>query len=120
MGYLYHGHYATYYEVGRVELIRSLGLSYKSMEEERGVLMPVVSMESRFLRPARYDDLLTVHTSLKHLPDTHIIFHFEVFNQHHALVNSGRVRLCFFCAKSARVVQAPGDLIGLLTPWLGA
>lgn len=119
MGYLYHGHYATYYEVGRVEFIRSLGISYKSMEEERGIFMPVVSLESRYLRPARYDDLLTVHTTLKDLPDTHIVFHFEVRNQAGALLNSGRVRLCFFHAASGQVVQAPDDLLRLLKPLAG-
>ena len=62
MGYLYYGHYAQYYEVGRVETIRSLGLSYKEMEDVHGIWLPVVSLEMRFVRPAHYDDLLTVHS----------------------------------------------------------
>ena len=57
MGFLYHGNYAQYYEVGRVEMIRSIGLSYRDLEEKVGVGMPVMMMDTRFVRPAYYDDL---------------------------------------------------------------
>ena len=96
MGYLYYGHYAQYYEVGRVETIRSLGLSYKEMEDVHGIWLPVVSLEMRFVRPAHYDDLLTVHSEIRTLPDTHITFHVDIFNEQKKQVNAGRVRLCFF------------------------
>ena len=107
MGYLYYGNYAQYYEVGRVELIRSLGLSYKELEEAHGIWLPVVSLDMRFVRPAHYDDLLTVRSELRDMPDDHIVFHVEISNERRKLVNAGRVRLCFFEAKTKKVVQAP-------------
>jgi acyl-CoA thioester hydrolase len=116
MGYLYYGRYAEYYEVGRVETIRSLGMTYKELEEEHGIWLPVVSLESRFVRPAHYDDLLTLHTEIRRLPDQHIIFHTEIFNEKRKLLNAGRVRLCFFDAATKKVVQAPELLLERLRP----
>lgn len=117
MGYLYYGQYAGYYEVGRVETIRSLGMTYKSLEEEHGIWLPVVSLESRFVRPAHYDDLLTVRTEVRRLPDEHIVFHVEIRNEQHKLVNAGRVRLCFFDARAKKVIPAPEILMEKLRPF---
>jgi len=117
MGYLYYGNYAEYFEVGRVETIRSLGLSYKTLEDVYGIWLPVVSLEMRFVRPAYYDDLLTVRSEIRELPDHHITFHVEIFNEQKKLVNAGRVRLCFFDAKSKKVVQAPEYLMEKLSPF---
>ena len=117
MGYLYYGNYAQYFEVGRVELIRSLGLTYKELEEVHGIWLPVVSLEMRFVRPAFYDELLTVRSELRELPDEHITFHVEVFNERKKLVNAGRVRLCFFDSKSKKVVHAPEYLLEKLKPY---
>ena len=111
MGYLYYGHYAQYFEVGRVETIRSLGLSYKELEEVHGIWLPVVSLDMRFVRPAYYDDLVTIHTEIRRLPDTHIVFHCELYNEKKKLLNAGRVRLCFFEARSKKVIQAPEFLL---------
>jgi acyl-CoA thioester hydrolase len=97
-------------------LIRSLGLSYKELEEVHGIWLPVVSLEMRFVRPAYYDDLLTVRSTLKEMPDEHITFHVEILNEKRKLVNSGRVRLCFFDAKSKKVVMAPDFLLERLRP----
>lgn len=117
MGYLYYGQYAGYYEVGRVETIRSLGMTYKSLEEEHGIWLPVVSLESRFVRPAHYDDLLTVRTEVRRLPDEHIVFHVEIRNEQRKLVNAGRVRLCFFDARAKKVIPAPEILMEKLRPF---
>ena len=117
MGYLYYGRYAEYYEVGRVETIRSLGVSYKEMEENLGIWLPVVSMEMRFVRPAFYDDLLTVRTEIRKMPDTHIVFHCEIFNEKRKLLNAGQVRLCFFKASEKKVVPAPVFLTEKLGPF---
>lgn len=111
MGYLYYGNYAEYYEVGRVETIRSLGLSYKELEEVHGIWLPVVSLDMRFVRPAYYDDLLTVRTEIRQLPDDHIVFQVEIYNEKRKMVNAGRVRLCFFEAKTRKVVHAPEYLL---------
>ncbi|MFK7807053.1 MAG: acyl-CoA thioesterase [Saprospiraceae bacterium] len=111
MGYVYHGTYVQYYEVGRVEALRSMGLSYKQMEEDFGVMMPVVSLSQRFVRPATYDDLLTITTVLRKLPEMFITFHFEVKNEAGKVVNGGEVRLCFLDAKTRRPVMVPEYLL---------
>ena len=111
MGYLYYGHYAQYFEVGRVETIRSLGVTYKELEEVYGIWLPVVSLEMRFVRPAHYDELLTVRSEIRELPDEYITFHVEIFNEKKKLVNAGRVRLCFFDPKTKKVVTAPEYLM---------
>ncbi|MBL7827603.1 MAG: acyl-CoA thioesterase [Saprospiraceae bacterium] len=117
MGYLYYGNYAQYFEVGRVETIRSLGITYKELEEVLGIWLPVVSLEMRFVRPAYYDDLLSVRSEIRELPDEYITFHVEVYNDKRKLVNSGRVRLCFFDSKTKKVVQAPDYLLEKLRPF---
>ncbi|MEL6635704.1 MAG: thioesterase family protein [Bacteroidota bacterium] len=116
MGYLYYGHYAQYYEVGRAELLRSLGWTYRRMEEEAGVLMPVMSLNMRFVRPARYDDLIEVRTVLRQLPERTITFHVELYNEASDLVNGGSVKLCFVDARSQQAVRAPEFLRSLLLP----
>jgi acyl-CoA thioester hydrolase len=107
MGYLYYGNYAEYFEVGRVELIRSLGLTYKDMEEIHGIWLPVVSLEQKFVRPAYYDELLTIKTEIRVKPEAFIVFHVTIFNEKNKIVNNGRVRLCFFDAKSKKTINAP-------------
>ncbi len=117
MGYLYYGNYAQYYEVGRAEAIRSLGLSYRAMEEELKILMPVMTLNMRYVRPAHYDDLLTVRTQVRHLPASTINFHVEVYNEKAALVNGGMVKLCFIDAENKQSVPAPPLLIEKLQPF---
>src|SRR6187402_2924553 len=81
MGMVYYGHYAQFYEIGRTESIRQLGFTYKDIEA-MGIIMPVVDMHFRFLRPARYDDLLTIKTTLREIPARHkITFHGEIYNE---------------------------------------
>ena len=111
MGYAYHGVYLQYYEVGRVEALRSLGLTYREMEEEYGVMMPVVSTSMRFIRPALYDERLTVRTALRKLPDQYITFYFEVFNEQKKIVNAGTVRLCFLEKDSRKRIGVPSFLL---------
>jgi acyl-CoA thioester hydrolase len=117
MGYLYYGNYAEYYEVGRVETIRSLGVSYKELEEIHGIWLPVVSLEIKYLRPAYYDDLLTVRTEITSLPDKYINFEVKVFNESKKLINTGAVRLCFYDPATKRTCQAPEFLLEKLRPF---
>lgn len=111
MGYLYYGNYAQYYEIGRVEMLRASGLTYREMEQDHGVLMPVVSLQMRFVRPARYDELLTIRTTLRQLPEKFITFEVEIFNEQSKLVNGGTVRLCFVEASSGKTIPAPEFLL---------
>lgn len=116
MGYLYYGNYAQYYEIGRVEMLRSLGLTYKEMEQEHGIWMPVVSLDMRFVRPGFYDELLTIRTTLRKLPEKFITFHMEIINEKNKLVNGGSVKLCFLEAKSGQTISAPEFLLAKLRP----
>lgn len=114
MGYLYHAHYITYYEIGRVEMLRSLGLSYKEMEEKYRIMMPVMSLQARYVRPARYDELLTIRTTLRQLPSKYITFHFEILNEAGKLVNGGSVKLCFVDMDSNETIPPPDFLLAAL------
>jgi len=117
MGYLYYGNYAQYYEIGRVEMLRSLGLTYKEMEQEHGIWMPVVSLDMRFVRPGFYDELLTIRTTLRQLPEQFITFHVEIFNEKSKLINGGSVKLCFLEAKTGQTISAPEFLLAKLRPY---
>lgn len=107
MGFVYYGIYAQYYEVARVEAIRSLGIQYATIERDHGIWMPVMEMHARYLRPARYDDLLTIYTSIPSLPDRDIRFRYEIKNEAGTLLNGALVRLCFLDAESQKRINAP-------------
>jgi acyl-CoA thioester hydrolase len=110
MGIVYHGHYAQFYEIGRTEAIRSLGYTYKDIEA-LGIIMPVVDIHSKFLRPAKYDDLITVKTTLKEMPVHHkIVFHSEIYNQLNQLLNVGDVTLYFMEVKTMTRCEMPAQL----------
>ncbi|HVU95774.1 MAG TPA: thioesterase family protein [Puia sp.] len=117
MNIVYHGNYAQYFEVGRVEAIRQLGFSYKDLEST-GIIMPVIEWTAKFLRPAHYDDLLTVRTTLKDWPVDHRIeFHQEVYNQRGKLLTTGLVRLYFLVAKTMEKTSMPPEMADRLRPW---
>ncbi len=107
MGVVYHGHYAQFYEIGRSEAIRQIGYTYKDVEA-MGIIMPVVEIHSRFLRPAKYDDLITVKTTLKEIPTNFkIVFYSEIFNEQDELLNTGEVTLFFADAKTMKRCNMP-------------
>lgn len=110
MGVVYHGNYAQFYEIGRTEALRSLGLTYKSIEA-MGVIMPVIDMHMKFIRPAVYDDLIRIEISVKELPLHHkIVFHGEIFNEKNQLLNVGEVTLYFMDAKTMKRVNMPEQI----------
>jgi acyl-CoA thioester hydrolase len=117
MGYLYYGNYAQYYEIGRAEMIRALGLSYREMEMEHGIMMPVMSLQCRYVRPALYDELITIRTTLRHLPEKTITFYMELYNEKGKLVNGGQVKLCFLDAQTQQSIPAPAFLLEKLQPY---
>ena len=117
MDIVYYGNYAQYFEVGRAECIRDLGFTYQQMEA-LGVRMPVVEMEAKFLRPAHYDDLITIKTMLKELPLKHEIqFHHEVFNEKKKLLTTGKVALFFMDKHSGKKIPMPLYLKEKLQPF---
>ena len=113
MGYVYHGNYPQYYEVGRTEMLRSVGLSYRQMEEQ-GIIMPVYSLAIRFIEPARYDNLLLLRVTLKELPTAKIHFFYEIFNEQDRLLNTGETILVFVDAQTRRPRRAPEALMKVL------
>ena len=114
MGVVYHSNYFPYFESARAESIRQLGFTYADMEK-MGVIMPVVDVHCRYLRPAKYDDLLTIKTMLKELPTHHKIeFHHEVFNEQNELLAVGKIILYFMEAKTMKKTIMPELLLNKL------
>ena len=110
MGVVYHGNYAQLYEIGRTEALRSLGLTYKQIEAT-GVIMPVTEIHTRFLRPALYDDLVTVVTMVKEMPlHSKIVFHNEIYNEQNELLNIGDVTLYFLDSQTRKRTDMPGKI----------
>ncbi|RTL60877.1 MAG: acyl-CoA thioesterase [Sphingobacteriales bacterium] len=111
MDVVYHGNYAQYFEAARAEAIRDLGYTYKDMEA-MGVIMPIVELHVKYIRPAHYDDLLTIKTILKELPTDHRIeFHQEVYNEKEKLLTVGRVVLYFMNAETMEKTVMPSALL---------
>jgi acyl-CoA thioester hydrolase len=110
MGYMYYGNYAQFYEVGRVEMLRSLGLSYKSFERD-GIMMPVLELNCKYLRPARYDDLIRVVTTLKEIPRMRIRFEYALYDTDNMLLNTGATVLVFVNMNSLKPCLPPAELI---------
>ena len=117
MGYLYYGHYAKYYEIGRVEAMRSLGFPYKKMEDELGVMLPVVHMECRYIAPAFYDDEIEIQTILKEKPTKLITFHNTLVNSENKVINQAVVKLFFIDMQSGQRISIPSQLAQLLNPY---
>ena len=113
MGYVYYGNYATYFEVARVEAMKSLGISYKELEEA-GVMMPVLHYASKFYKPAVYDDELTIKTIINDLPAVRIHFSFEVYNSAGQQLNDAEATLVFVNTVTKKPCQAPQNLLNQL------
>jgi len=117
MGYLYYGHYPKYYEVGRVEAMRDLGIRYRDLEEVHKIMMPVMTLNMRYVRPAFYDDLLTIVTEIRKLPSSTITYNMEVYNEQQQLLNGGFVKLCFVDMTNNESIPVPSLLLDKLSPF---
>ena len=114
MGYCYYGNYATFLEVGRVEALRSKGVSYRSMEEN-GVMLPVLELSMKYIFPAKYDDLLFVHTTITKIERTRIYFDYEIFNEADKKIIAAQTTLVFISAKTMKPIPAPEEFLDLFT-----
>lgn len=94
MGYVYYGNYAAFYEIARTEMLRSTGISYKELEE-MGVMLPVTELKTKYLKPGKYDDLITIRVTIRKKPAVRIIFEYELFNESGELLNQGETTLVF-------------------------
>ena len=113
MGYVYYGNYARFYEIARVETLRSIGVSYKVLEEA-GIGLPVYENYSKYHAPALYDDLLRIECTLLKMPSARIEFEYKIFNQSEALLHEGKTTLVFMDLATKKVVKAPEWLISAI------
>ena len=117
MNVVYYGIYAQYFEVGRVESLRNLGISYKGIED-MGIMLPVVELNIKYLRPAKYDDLLTIKSQIKELPTEHkIIFDQEIYNEEGKLLTIGKVKLYFMDSKLGKRASMPASMLEKLSTY---
>jgi len=116
MGYVYYGNYAQFFEIGRVETLRSLGFSYKSIENE-GIMLPVIDFSVKYLKPAFYDDLITVRSTIIKLPSVKIDFSYEILNENGQLLTTASTRLVFVKKEDMKPTNPPAKLVDLLRPF---
>ncbi len=119
MGYMYYGLYAKLYEIGRAELVRELGITYKVLETVHQISMPVLRLECRYIKPSTYDELLTIESRLEEMPTKMIVFHHSIFNEQKELINTGVVKLFFIDQKSGNRISTPAMLVEKLNQYFG-
>lgn len=110
MGVVYYGNYARFFEIGRTELFRKIGLAYKEVEE-KGIIMPVVAMDIKYYTPARYDDILTIKTRIEKMPTSRIVLLHDIYNSSKQLLVKGSVALCFVNREKRKPIKAPQLLL---------
>lgn len=113
MGYCYYGNYAQFFEIGRVETLREIGVSYKSLEE-RGIMLPVVDLNVKYIQPALYDDLIEIRTFLRKTPGIKIEFDYEIYNEEKTLLTKASTTLVFISSETMKPVKAPDDVIQII------
>ena len=113
MGVVYHGNYASYFEVAGTEWLRNLGVIYKEMEEN-GTMLPVISLSFKFLKSAMYDDLLTISVSLRKKPMVKIEFDYEIINQNKEKISTGNSVLAFVDMKTNKPIKCPDYILDKL------
>jgi acyl-CoA thioester hydrolase len=116
MGYVYYGNYAEFYEVARVEMLRSIGMSYKAMEEQ-GIMLPVAELHCKYLKPALYDQLLTIKVTIPEMPGVKIRFTYAIYNENEELINTGETTLVFVRMKSGRPCLPTKEFTAKLKPF---
>ena len=113
MGIVYHGNYAQYLEIGRIEWLRSFGVSYKKMEEQ-GIMLPVISLSLNYKKSARYDDVICVKTQLVKAPTATIEFDFEISNEDGEIITFAKAVLAFINMKTMKPTRCPKYILDKL------
>lgn len=116
MGFVHHSNYVRYYETARWELFRSLGLSYKEIENH-GIWMPVIDVHAVYKKPAFYDDVLHIETAIKELPRVKFHCHYTIKNQNNELINTAIVTLAFMNEQSRKPCQVPTFVLEVLSKY---
>lgn len=117
MGYCYYGNYPIFLEVGRVELFRALGISYKSLEDN-GILLPVLDLNIKYIAPALYDDLIRVDTALIRLDGVRLFFDYSIYNEDDVLLIRAATTLVFVDANNRKPIAPAQNFISLITPYV--
>ena len=113
MGYCYYGNYASFLEIGRVESLRSLGISYKSLEDN-GVMLPVSEFQVKYISPAFYDDMLLIETKISAIKGVRIYFDYFIYNDNQKLLATAKTSLVFISSMSKKPIAPPNDLLAIL------
>ncbi|TXF79168.1 acyl-CoA thioesterase [Chryseobacterium sp.] len=113
MKYVYYGNYAEYLEVARVELFRSLGFSYDEIEK-RGIWLPVSEYQIKYIKPARYDEILEIHTFIKKIPGVKLEFEYEIYNPAKQKISEARTTLFFLDSETDKIIKCPDFLLELI------
>lgn len=113
MGVVYHGNYSNFLEIGRIEWLRSLGVSYKQMELD-GIMLPVISLSLKYKKSACYDDVISVKTILKKMPTATIEFDYEITNEKGEILTLGNTILAFINMKTNRPTRCPKFILDKL------
>ncbi len=118
MGVIYYGNYGRLYEMGRTEMIREMGMPYIELENQ-GIVMPVFSVEAKYRKVLKYDELITIHTTVKDLPGARMEFFHKIHNEEGLLAHEATVVLVFLNTHTNRPVRAPEALVKLLQNYSG-
>ena len=110
MGVVYHGNYASYFEIARTEWLRNLGVTYKELEN-KGIMLPVISLFFNFIKSAKYDDVLTITVILKKKPLVKIEFDYEIYNQKIEKISVGNSVLAFMDMKTNKPLRCPNYIL---------
>jgi acyl-CoA thioester hydrolase len=110
MGVVYHGNYASYFEIARTEWLRNLGITYKELEN-KGIMLPVISLFFNFIKSAKYDDVLTITVILKKKPLVKIEFDYEIYNQNKEKISIGNSVLAFMDMKTNKPMRCPDYIL---------
>ena len=113
MKYVYYGNYAEYLEVARVELFRSIGISYDEIEK-KGIWLPVSEYHIKYIKPAKYDDLLQIHTKIIKKPTVKIEFEYTIFNEQNEKLTEASTTLFFLNAETQKISRCPEFLLELI------
>lgn len=116
MKYVYYGNYAQYFEIGRAEWLRNLGISYKSLEDS-GIMLPVIDLHIKYLKPATYDDLITLTSKVTKLPSAKITFEHSIYNTAQELLTTGESSLVFIDIKKNKPTRVPNGILELMKPY---
>jgi acyl-CoA thioester hydrolase len=107
MGYAYNANYLRWFEIGRGEMFRNLGLTYKVIES-KGFFLPVSEIHCKFLSPVKYDDLLVIETTLDTAFRGGMKFDYSIFDEEEKLVRAKGYSKHAFVDKSGRIIRPPG------------